>query len=259
MDTVNQGERIIAVLQARMTSTRLPGKVLMPLAGAPLLSRVIERVSRISGLDGIVVAIPSGDKQLPIVELVAGIPEVDLVSGSEDDVLDRTLYAATSAGATAIVRITTDCPLIDPEVSSAVLGAFRKLGISYARTAISHGYPMGFDTEVISVDALKIAASESSDPYEREHVTPFIWRQPERFESIVLSCMPDRRHWRLTVDTPEDYRLVSTVYDELANVSPSFGMRELDALFKRRPELLELNAGTASTPYIGLPSSYASS
>ena len=111
---------------------------------------------------------------------------------------------------------------------------------------------MGYDTEVVSIDALRTAAKESLDPYEREHVTPFIWRRPERFPAVHLACVPDRRRWRLTLDTIEDYKLTCDVYDELFDANPLFGLAEITALFARRPELLLLNAEVRQNPLVGL-------
>jgi spore coat polysaccharide biosynthesis protein SpsF len=140
--------------------------------------------------------------------------------------------------------------MLDPRVSSAVLASFASLGVRYARTAVNDGYPLGFDTEVIAMEALREAARESSDPYEREHVTPFIWRRPERFPAVHLACVPDRRHWRLTVDTADDYALACRVYDELFEEDPLFGLDALTGLIGRRPELLELNAHVEQNPLI---------
>jgi len=240
------------VIQARATSTRLPGKVLLPLAGAPAIRRVVERVTKIEGIDAVVVAIPHGRVHEPIAEAVSPTG-VAVFSGSEDDVLARTLGAAESLEASVVIRITSDCPLFDPKVSGAVLSAFRTLGVTYARTAMTCGYPVGFETEVISIDSLRTAATESVDPYEREHVTPFIWRHPDRFAAVHISCEPDRRAWRLTIDTREDFELASQVYDELFAVNPAFGLRDLTDLFCRRPDLLQLNAGVAQKPIIGRP------
>lgn len=245
--------RVVAVVQARLTSTRLPGKVLLPLAGAPLLSRVLERIEAIEGIDEMVVAIPEGEAQAALEEFVMQRPGVSVFAGSEFDVLSRTLGAAESAGASTVLRITSDCPLFDPEVSSAVLAAFAQLEISYARTAVAAGYPLGFDTEVFTMQALRIAAAEAEDPYEREHVTPFIWRRPDRFPAVHLASVPDRRHWRLTVDSPEDYALAARVYDELSGDDPIFGLNAIVDLFGRMPELLEINAHIVQNPLVDLP------
>jgi spore coat polysaccharide biosynthesis protein SpsF len=233
-----------------MTSSRLPGKVMLPLAGAPLLARVLERVHAIDGVDDVVVAVPEDDSQAPIVDFVAGYSGVSVFTGSEQDVLARTVGAAESRQASVVVRITSDCPMLDPRVSGAVLASFLSLDVSYARTAVDEGYPVGFETEVVAMEALREAARDSVDPYEREHVTPFIWRRPERFPAVHLACAPDRRDWRLTVDTPEDYALACCLYDELFEADPLFGLAALTRLIAQKPELLVLNAHVEQNPLI---------
>lgn len=237
-----------------MTSTRLPGKVMKPLAGAPLIRRMIERVLRIAGLDKVVIALAEGAVHDPVVDAVAGLP-VMVVRGSEQDVLLRTAKAAREAGAQTVMRITSDCPLVDPGVSAGVLAAYRATeasGIRYARTAIEAGFPLGFDTEVFAAAALYEAEQNSSDPYEREHATPYIWRRPEQFPAMVIDAKPDRRVWRLVVDTEADLRMVSEVYDALYPANPAFGYADLIALFAERPALLEMNAGIEGPSYVGL-------
>jgi len=241
--------RVAVVVQSRMTSTRLPGKVLLPLDGRPLIWQVLERAAAIDGVDVVVAAIPEGDGQGKLVELVSSHPTARVATGPEDDVLGRTILAAEAVEADVVVRISSDCPMFDPRVSGAVLAAFLAVDAPYARTDMEHGFPLGFDTEVVSVDALRAAAAESRDRYEREHVTPFIWRRPDRFPAVHLGARPDRRWWRLTVDTPEDYDLASRVYDELGGDHPHFGYADLVALFTRRPELLEINRDIEQNAY----------
>jgi spore coat polysaccharide biosynthesis protein SpsF len=177
-------------------------------------------------------------------------PDVTVARGPEDDVLRRTLVAAETTGATTLVRVTSDCPYLDPDVSGAVLAAADAAGVPYARTAFRSGYPLGFDTEVVRTDALRVADAEATDPYEREHATPFIWRHPERFPCIWLDHLPDLRSWRLVVDAQEDYELAETVYDELG---PGFRLAQLETLFADRPELLAINRDVAQTRYVGIP------
>ncbi len=245
---------VAAVVQARMTSSRLPGKVLLPLAGAPLIRRTIERVIRIPGVDRVVVALAEGAAHEPVVPALSGLDAM-IVRGPHEDVLARTAIAARACGANTVMRITSDCPLIDPAVSAGVLQAYAAgtgAGIRYARTAFDEGFPLGFDTEVFSASALNEAEAEASDPYEREHATPFIWRRPERFPAMILSARPNRRHWRLVVDTREDYQLAGAVYDALHSKKADFGYPELQTLFDARPELLDMNADVEQRPYVGL-------
>ena len=242
----------VAVIQARMTSTRLPGKILMPLAGKPILTRVIERTRAIQGIDTIVVAIPEGDAHEPVASLCRSL-DVPVTRGSEQDVLKRTVMAAEAHGAEIVMRLTSDCPFLDPAVSAAILAAFRASKTAYASNAMESGYPLGFDTQVTSMTALREADAEAADPYEREHVTPFLWRRPERYPALYLDHHPNLRHWRLVVDTQDDYAMACRVYDTMAPRDPMFGLQALRSLFATQPELLAMNAQVRQTPYEGLP------
>lgn len=233
--------KTVAIIQARMTSTRLPGKVMKPLAGVPLLGRVLERVARIDGIDGICVACPDGDAHEPVAEYASKYPGVTVTRGPEDDVLSRFEAAIEATGAETVVRITSDCPFIDPEVSAAVIAAFHTGSWVYARTSFDSGFPHGFDTEVIRASALIEAAGEATDAYEREHVTPFIWRRPDRYPAVHLDARPDRRCWRLVVDTQADYATARTVYDRLMAAHPKFSYQDIIALFAAEPYLLAVN------------------
>ena len=245
--------KTVAIVQARMTSTRLPGKVLLPLAGAPMIQRMLERVQRIAGLDAVCLALPDGAEHDPIVD--AAPKDCTVFRGDEHDVLARTFGAARQLNADIVMRMTSDCPLIDPEVSGALLAAFRHSDVAYARTAFASGYPHGFDTEVASIDALSAAHEEATDTDEREHVTPFIWRRPDRFPALELDHRPDRRNWRLTVDTPEDYDLVNEIYDRLYADNPTFGFEALENLFAAEPNLLDINRNIVQPKLAGMPGS----
>ena len=235
---------VIAVVQVRMTSSRLPGKVLKPLAGAPLIRRMIERVLRLDGIDGVAVALAEGTANDPVIDALWGM-NVTIVRGSESDVLARSAAAARAARAQTVMRITSDCPLLDPAVSAAILAAYKaghSAGLRYARTSAESGFPHGFDTEVFDAAALYEAEAKATDPYEREHATPYIWRRPDSFPAIIVDAKPDRRHWRITVDTEDDYRLVSAIYEALYPNDPAFGYVDLCSLFEAQPELLAINA-----------------
>lgn len=244
---------VAAIIQTRVTSTRLPGKVLKPLAGAPLIRRLVERVRRIAGVDVIAVALAEGKANDPVLPALDGIDAV-VVRGSEADVLARTAAAARATQAATVMRITSDCPLVDPDVSACVLAAYAAgaaAGIRYARTSASEGFPHGFDTEVFEAQALYEAEDEATEPYDREHATPFIRDREERYPGVELVASPDRRSWRLTVDTEEDYRLVEEVYDRLYPHNPAFGYAELCSLFEDRPDLLQINAHVTQPAHAG--------
>lgn len=246
-------KNIVAIVQARMTSTRLPGKILLPLVGAPLLQRMLERVARIKGLGATWLAIPEGAQHDPIIHAVDALSDIRIFRGDETDVLARTYLAAERANADVIMRMTSDCPLIDPEISGEVLAAFLQSPVTYARTAFSSGYPHGFDTEVFTMEALSAAHDEATEADEREHVTPFIWRRSKRFPALEVDYQPDFRHWRLTVDTPEDYDLVNRVFARLYPQNPEFGFSELKTLFAEDPSLLEINADSVQPTLADMP------
>lgn len=228
----------VAIVQTRMTSSRLPGKVMKPLAGAPLIRRMIERVLRIEGLDRVVVALAKGAAHDPVIDALVGM-DVAIVRGSEDDVLSRYAVAARASDAATVMRVTSDCPLLDPEVSATVLRAYLddQPRVRYARTAPDRGFPLGFDTEVFDVRALFEAESKATKPYDREHVTPYIRDRSAEFPVVEAGSREDRRHWRLTVDTEEDYRLASAIYDALYSRNPNFEYADIIALFEARPDL----------------------
>jgi spore coat polysaccharide biosynthesis protein SpsF len=229
----------VAIVQTRVTSSRLPGKVMKPLAGAPLIRRMIERMLRIEGIDRVVVALAEGEAHDPVIGALDGL-DVAIVRGSEDDVLSRYAVAARATGAATVMRVTSDCPLLDPEVSAIVLTAYtdaRESGIRYARTSAQSGYPHGFDTEVFDTAALYDAEANATERFDREHVTPYLWKQPDLFPAVILDPKPDRRHWRLTVDTAEDYRIASAIYDALYPRKPHFAYADIIALFEARPDL----------------------
>jgi spore coat polysaccharide biosynthesis protein SpsF len=233
--------RVVAIIQARMGSTRLPGKVMMPLAGEPMLARVVERVRRTVGIDETVVATSVLPEEQPLVALCRRL-DVRCVRGSALDVLARYHQAAVESAADTIIRITSDCPLISPAVTGRVLAAFREGGSDYCSNCHQRTYPRGLDTEVFSRAALELAAVEAREPSEREHVTPFIWRRPERFRLAEVVDQVDRSSLRWTVDTPDDYVLTQRIYDAFLPHDPTFDYAEVVSLLDRHPDWSSLNA-----------------
>ncbi len=239
----------LGFIQARIGSTRLPGKVLESLAGRPTVQRVLERVARTPGIDGIALLTSDapGDEPLRRIGAELGVP---VVAGSHDDVLDRFHLAAMQLGADTILRVTADCPLVDPDVLGELLALFADTpGLDYAGIATGAiaarpglcRYPDGLDGEVLSAATLALAWREATDPYEREHVTPFIWRKPERFSLALLQAPEDLGEERWTIDHAPDLAFVQAVYERLADREP-FGYREVLALLASEPALRELNA-----------------
>lgn len=201
----------VAVVQARMGSTRLPGKVLADLEGRPMLAWVLERLGRARTLDAVAVATSTEPGDDPVAELCRRL-DVPVFRGSEEDVLDRYAGAARRFRADAVVRITADCPLVDPEVVDRVIERFRDAGADYASNTLERTYPQGLDVEVFRREALERAAREAREPWERAHVTPYVYRHPEIFalESVTHDRDLSRHRW--TVDTREDLELVRALY-----------------------------------------------
>ena len=230
----------VVVVQARTGSRRLPGKVLEDVAGAPLIARVLERAARIPGADRVVLATTSADSDDRLADVGAGLG-FEVVRGRVDDVLARFALAAERTDASVVVRVTGDCPLLDPAVSGSVLRAFATEGVSYASNIEPPTYPDGLDTEAFSRETLDIAHREARLASEREHVTPFIRSRPERFPRANVESAADLSALRWTVDEPSDLEFVRTIY-RLAG-DTDFGMDRVIAILEQHPELAGLNAG----------------
>lgn len=237
--------RVIAVIQARLGSTRLPGKTLAEIAGRPMLAHVVERARAIAGVDEVVLATTTNRQDDRLVEW-ATRARLPWVRGSEDDVLDRFHSALAEHPAAAVVRVTPDCPLLDPEVSGRVVAAWRgrQDTLDYASNVHPPTYPDGLDTEVIAREALETAWREATLPSDREHVTAFIWRQPTRFRLANVRNDQDLSGMRWTVDTAADLDFARTVYAHLdPDGTRRFGLGDALRLLRDHPELEGLNAG----------------
>jgi spore coat polysaccharide biosynthesis protein SpsF len=229
---------ILAVLQARMSSTRLPGKVLRPLAGAPMVLRQLERIGRARRIDELVVAI-SDERSDDVLNDVLQHNGVRVHRGPLQDVLARFAGALDAAsGADQVVRLTADCPFTDPNVIDAVIGEHLESGADYtSNTPERRTFPKGLDCEAMTAPTLREAAAEAQDPYDREHVTAFIYRRPERFRVAAFDQDRNEGEVRWTVDTPEDYAFASMVYDGLYPDTQSFTSEDVRAFVRARPEL----------------------
>jgi len=234
--------KIAAIIQTRMGSTRLPGKVLADLAGEPVLVRVVERVRRAALLDSVIVATTFEPADDQIVEFCAarGWP---CFRGSQDDVLDRYYQAAVAYKADAVVRITSDCPLIDAEFIDYVVEKFKtnQPKIDYVTNSRLEPltYPRGFDTEIMSFEALEKTWAQAKDQPEREHVTLYIYRHPEIFNIFKLDNDVSYSHMRWAIDTKEDLEFVRRIYDYFGN--DKFTWRQVLAVLEQHPEWLEIN------------------
>ena len=231
--------KIVAIVQARMGSSRLPGKVLQDLGGQSMLSRVVTRLRASRLIGEIVVATTSHSKDDSIVEECSRY-SVPFSRGDEDDVLDRYYRAAESNEADIVVRITSDCPLIDPTVTDKTIQDFLQARPDYASNTINRTYPRGLDTEVISWNALARAWREARVPYEREHVTPYIIEHRKEFKLLAVTGDQDYSSYRWTVDTPEDLAFVRAVYSRFL-MEALFSWRDVLDLLEREPELADLN------------------
>lgn len=232
------------VVQARLGSTRLPGKVLRPILGRPLLDYQMERLARIAHPHVTVLATTVDPRDDPLV-LYAHEHGIPVVRGPEDDVLARYALAADEHGATIIVRVTSDCPLLDPLVVDTVIARFMVGDVDYASNTIRRTYPRGLDVEVLSADALAIASREASQEWDREHVTPYVYGHPERFRVAQVTTDKDWSQERWTVDTPEDLALIERILGALYPVDPAFGWLDVVALLDRHPDWRRLNAHVA--------------
>ncbi len=233
--------KIVAVIQARIGSTRLPGKVLKPIGDRSMLAHVVERTRRASTITEVIVATTDKPEDDVIVEECEKLKT--LVSrGSELDVLDRYHAAAIERKAGAVVRITSDCPLIDAGVIDHVVRTFLRLAPDYASNKIEPTYPRGLDTEIMTMAALERAWREASEPYQRVHVTPYFYEAPGRFRIAAVKQAEDYSRYRWTVDTPEDLAFVRNVYRQLGPDN-TFSWQSVLALLEREPGLCEINRG----------------
>lgn len=238
-DSSGAGGRVVAVIQARMGSSRLPGKVLLDLSGRTMLARVVRRAGRASRIDEVVVATSVAPGDDPIVAECERLG-VACFRGSEQDVLRRYYEAAAHHRADAVVRITSDCPLIDPEVTDRVIGAFFEHVPDYASNILRRTYPRGLDTEVMTRATLARAFHEATEPYQRTHVTPYIYQHPESFRLLGVTGSPDESAHRWTVDSPDDLELIRAVYERMGG-DDGFSWRDVRRLFEREPWLADLN------------------
>jgi spore coat polysaccharide biosynthesis protein SpsF len=227
-----------------MASSRLPGKVLQDIGGEPMLVRVVERVRRARTVDAVAVATTDDPSDDPIAALceARGYP---LVRGSQFDVLDRYYRAAQQMDAGVIVRVTADCPVIDPDVIDLTVSAFFENGVDFAATRLpppwKRTYPIGLDVEVVSFAGLERAWQEAGEKYQREHVMPYFYDQDGRFNILVIDTDPDYGSLRWTVDTPEDLELLRRIYARFDNRA-DFRWTDILALVQREPELAQVNA-----------------
>lgn len=235
--------KIVAIIQARMASTRLPGKVLMPMMDKTILEQIINRVIAVPSIQEIVVATTENELDTPI-ELFCKDNGVNVFRGSESNVLERFYFCAKQYEAKIIVRITADDPLKDPEVIENAISIFRENDYDYVSNTINPTYPEGIDVEVFSFYALKKCFLEAMLSSEKEHVTPFLYKNPQLFKLHNFENETDLSNMRWTLDKPEDYIFIHKIYEELyKKPNEIFSMQEVLDLVERNPELLDINGG----------------
>jgi len=234
--------RTVAIIQARMGSTRLPGKVLRHLPGGSVLAWVVRRVRACPLLDETVVA----TSRLAEDDAVADEARrhgAAVFRGDAENVLSRYCGAAAEFGADTIIRITADCPLYDPAILTSMLERFRAEPVDYlSNGGPVHRYPRGLDTEIFSRGTLDVVCREAGRPYELEHVTPFIYQHPARFSLAGYTNTSDQSHHRWTLDTPDDWKLIEAVYNALGDGERIFSTAEVLDYLAAHPEVVALNA-----------------
>ena len=244
---------ITAIIQARVGSTRLPNKVFAELGGRPLISHVVERVMRARNVAKVVLATTVNPLDDPLADW-ARAQGVALHRGSEEDVLARFHGAAVEHGASVVVRITADDPFKDPRVIDQVIQLLQDRGAAFCYNNKPPTFPEGLDTEVFTFEALDAAHREASEAFDREHVTQYLYRHPERFPQANLTSGQELSHLRWTIDTEPDLAMARAVYDALYAPGKVFLMEDILALLKERPGIATLNKNvTRSAMYNSLP------
>jgi spore coat polysaccharide biosynthesis protein SpsF len=239
--------KTVIIVQARMTSTRLPGKVLLPLGGEPMLARLVERLKRVRLANAIVIATTTNDTDEPIVDLCRQLA-VPCHRGSEHDVLARYAEAARAHRADVVVRITSDCPLIDPALIDQMIAVYEEGNSDCVSNMLPPTWPYGMAVEVFSAAALAQAHAEATQPAEREHVTPFLYTNPQRYRLRTVTSPTDLSGQRWTVDTPEDYELVQRLFDAVFAHHPEFTLADLLAAMQAHPDWLAINQHIRQKP-----------
>jgi len=233
---------IVAIIQARMRSTRLPGKIMKEILGKPVILWDLDRISISKLIDGIVVAIPYGKENDVIVDTIKECNDkIVTTRGSEDDVLDRYYQAAVQTNADVVVRITSDCPLIDPVIIDQVIKQFLDNNCDYCSNSLIRTYPRGLDTEVFSFKVLEKAWNEAKKDYEREHVTPYIIENPDKFKLLNVANDINLSHLRWTLDTKEDFEFIDAIYQNICPNKEMFLMSDILSLLDAKPELIKIN------------------
>ena len=245
--------RSVASIEARMTSSRLPGKVLMDIAGKPMLQHVIERTMRSRSVETVVVATTTNGDDDPIIDLATALGARSF-RGSEDDVLGRVVAAVAAEGAEVVIKVTGDMPLIDPGLIDAEVAFFHAGGYDYVSEIAMKNtpawkadatFPLGFGAEIVRAEVLAEAARSTDDQKDREHVSRYIINRPDRFRlgafaAVGAFAAAERPDVRLAVNTPAELTAVRTIVEALAPTTPAFSIFDVLALLTERPEILDI-------------------
>ncbi|HCC60251.1 MAG: hypothetical protein A2402_03670 [Candidatus Staskawiczbacteria bacterium RIFOXYC1_FULL_37_43] len=243
MEKILREKKIVCVIQARMGSSRLPGKVMFDLLGKPVLLHVVDRVLDAKKLDHIIVATTTKKRDDAIVKLIKGYhPNVSIFRGPEMDLLDRYYKAVEKYKPRIIVRITADCPLIDPEIIDKVTEAAIKLKADYVSNTLNkRTYPRGLDVDAFSFGLLKELQENVIWNLDREHVILFTRRNPSLFKCKTIINKKDYSSYRITLDEKDDYRLIKKIYQKIYPHNPDFRMKDIINLFEKEPKLTKIN------------------
>lgn len=231
----------VAIIQARMSSTRLPGKVLKTINEKPLIEYQIERIKRCHYIDNIVIATTINNIDDEIVDFCKR-NNIDFYRGSEEDVLSRYYEAAKKFKADTIIRLTSDCPIIDPDVVDKIVETYLENNHDYVSNTLERTYPRGLDAEVFSFSALEEMQKCASALFEREHVTPYIYLSKDKFSILNVCNNINNSHHRWTVDTMEDFQLVEKLINNLYPTKANFTMKDVLSLLDNKPDWVEINA-----------------
>lgn len=232
---------VVAILQARCNSSRLPNKVLKPILGKPMIQWQIERLSQSKGIDKLIVATSDEASDLPLVQLCNDL-NTSVYRGSLDNVLERFYQVAIQSEPRLIVRLTGDCPLIDPTVVDEVIDFMKTGDFDYVSNSMEPSYPDGLDVEVFSFDTLKKIYTNAKLPSEKEHVTLYIANNREQFNIGVYKNSTDLSEHRWTVDEPNDFKLVSAIFEGLADLKGDFRMADVLNFLEKEQSLKNLNS-----------------
>ena len=234
--------KIVATIEARMTSSRLPGKVLLPVLGQPMLHHLITRLRAVKSINEIVIATTTNVTDDVLVEFAAK-EKVMVFRGSELDVMARVIGAAELGGADVIVEITGDCPIIDPDIVEQTIQMYLHHDAAYVSNAHIRSYPDGMDTQVFRLYTLKKSASLTTDPLDREHVSLHIRNHPELFTKVHLVAPPSLcwPELGLTLDEPKDYELLKNIIEHFGPDNPLFSCLDVVRLLRQKPEWVAIN------------------